>query len=89
MTDAATSKLVHAKEAHGRNLQFYGIWLVAAIALIVLPLIFSSGGSLTSFSLIGISIIFALSYNILLGQTGLLSFGMPFTMVSAVSSPFT
>jgi len=75
MTDAATSNLVRAKEAHGRNLQFYGIWLIAAIALIVLPLVFSSGGSLTSFSLIGISIIFALSYNILLGQTGLLSFG--------------
>jgi branched-chain amino acid transport system permease protein len=36
---------------------------------------FSSGGSLTTFSLIGISIIFSLSYNILLGQTGLLSFG--------------
>ena len=38
-------------------------------------MIFSSGGSLTTFSLIGISIIFALSYNILLGQTGMLSFG--------------
>ncbi len=37
--------------------------------------IFSSGGSLTTFSLIGISIIFSLSDNILLGQTGLLSFG--------------
>ncbi len=34
-----------------------------------------SGGSLTTFSLIGIAIIFALSYNILLGQTGMLSFG--------------
>ncbi|MHC2692038.1 ABC-type branched-subunit amino acid transport system permease subunit [Bradyrhizobium liaoningense] len=45
------------------------------VALIVLPLVFSSGGSLTSFSLIGIAIVFALSYNILLGQTGLLSFG--------------
>jgi branched-chain amino acid transport system permease protein len=56
-------------------LRCYGIWLAAAIALVVLPLVFSSGGSLTSFSLIGIAIIFALSYNILLGQTGLLSFG--------------
>ena len=34
-----------------------------------------SGGALTTFSLIGISIIFSLSYNILLGQTGMLSFG--------------
>ena len=56
-------------------MRFYGIWLIAGIALIVLPLIFSSGSALTSFSLIGIAIIFALSYNILLGQTGLLSFG--------------
>ena len=46
-----------------------------ALVLLLLPKIFSSGGSLTTFSLIGISIIFSLSYNILLGQTGMLSFG--------------
>jgi len=56
-------------------LRFYGLWIAGAALLLVLPLVFSSGGSLTTFSLIGISIIFALSYNILLGQTGLLSFG--------------
>ena len=66
----------HTRPAtRSQNLRFYGIWVIAAIALVILPLIFSSGGSLTSFSLIGISIVFALSYNILLGQTGLLSFG--------------
>jgi branched-chain amino acid transport system permease protein len=54
---------------------FHGSWIAAAIALLALPYIFSSGGSLTTFSLIGISIIFSLSYNILLGQTGMLSFG--------------
>jgi branched-chain amino acid transport system permease protein len=75
MIDAATTAPGMLKQpAHGR-LRFYGVWLIAAIALGVLPLAFSSGGSLTSFSLIGIAIIFALSYNILLGQTGLLSFG--------------
>src|SRR5260221_3467240 len=57
------------------KLRSYGSWLATAIALLVLPCIFSSGGSLTTFSLIGISIIFSLSYNILLGQTGMLSFG--------------
>jgi branched-chain amino acid transport system permease protein len=57
------------------RVKFYGTWLLAAALLIVLPQIFSSGGSLTTFSLIGISIIFSLSYNILLGQTGMLSFG--------------
>ncbi len=55
--------------------RFYGMWVTAAIVLLLLPRIFSSGGSLTTFSLIGISIIFSLSYNILLGQTGMLSFG--------------
>ena len=59
----------------GERLRFYGLWVVAAIVLVLLPRFFSSGGSLTAFSLIGISIIFSLSYNILLGQTGLLSFG--------------
>jgi branched-chain amino acid transport system permease protein len=75
MTNPVTSASAATKDESGGALSFYGIWLSAAVALIVLPLIFSSGGSLTSFSLIGIAIIFALSYNILLGQTGLLSFG--------------
>jgi branched-chain amino acid transport system permease protein len=57
------------------RLKFYGLWVAATIVLVLLPRIFSSGGSLTTFSLIGISIIFSLSYNILLGQTGMLSFG--------------
>ena len=57
------------------KLKFYGIWVAAALVLLLLPRVFSSGGALTTFSLIGISIIFSLSYNILLGQTGLLSFG--------------
>ena len=55
--------------------RFYALWIAMAIVLVVLPQIFGSGASLTTFSLIGISIIFSLSYNILLGQTGLLSFG--------------
>jgi branched-chain amino acid transport system permease protein len=57
------------------RLKFYGMWIAAALVLLVLPQISSSGGSLTTFSLVGISIIFSLSYNILLGQTGMLSFG--------------
>ncbi|MBN9594113.1 MAG: branched-chain amino acid ABC transporter permease [Afipia sp.] len=57
------------------KLKFYGLWIATGIFLLVLPKVFGSGGSLTTFSLIGISIIFALSYNILLGQTGMLSFG--------------
>ena len=43
--------------------------------LVLLPLVFRSGTALTVMSLMGISVIFALSYNMLLGQTGMLSFG--------------
>lgn len=53
----------------------YGGWVAIVVMLAVLPLAFSSNASLSLFSLIGVAIIFALSYNILLGQTGLLSFG--------------
>ena len=53
----------------------YAIWILAAILLLILPHIFSAGASITTMCLIGIMIIFALSYNMLLGQTGMLSFG--------------
>jgi branched-chain amino acid transport system permease protein len=70
------SKVAAAPRSVGSNkLRCYGSWIAAPIALLTLPSIFSSAGSLTTFSLIGISIIFSLSYNILLGQTGMLSFG--------------
>jgi branched-chain amino acid transport system permease protein len=50
-------------------------WFAAAAVLLVLPYIFTSGASITMMSLMGFAIIFALSYNMLLGQTGMLSFG--------------
>jgi branched-chain amino acid transport system permease protein len=50
-------------------------WFFGALALVALPSIFSSGASLTMMSLMGFAIIFALSYNMLLGQAGMLSFG--------------
>lgn len=52
-----------------------GMWILLAAVFVVLPLVFRSGTALTMMSLMGISIVFALSYNMLLGQTGLLSFG--------------
>ena len=70
-----TSSVAPPYPAFSERLKFYGIWVAVALLLVVLPTIFGSGGALTTFSLIGISIIFSLSYNILLGQTGLLSFG--------------
>ena len=74
MTEVAAT-VAPPRPTAASQMKFYGLWVLTAVALLVLPKIFSSGGSLTTFSLIGISIIFALSYNILLGQTGMLSFG--------------
>jgi branched-chain amino acid transport system permease protein len=53
----------------------YGIWIGAALIVCLLPLIFRSSFSRTMLSQMGIAIIFALSYNMLLGEGGLLSFG--------------
>ncbi|RJG06049.1 branched-chain amino acid ABC transporter permease [Noviherbaspirillum cavernae] len=57
------------------NLARWLIWCTFAIALIVAPLIFSKGASLSLLSQIGTVMIFGLSYNMLLGQGGMLSFG--------------
>ena len=50
-------------------------WSGFALLLIVAPLVLSSGLSITILSQIGIAIIVCLSYNMLLGQGGMLSFG--------------
>jgi branched-chain amino acid transport system permease protein len=65
----------HSKSPAEAGAMRFLAWPAAAAILIALPLIFPSGTSLTVLSLTGIAIVFALSYNILLGQTGLLSFG--------------
>ncbi|HET7774095.1 MAG TPA: branched-chain amino acid ABC transporter permease, partial [Burkholderiaceae bacterium] len=51
------------------------IWGVTTLLFIGAPLVFDSGFAITLLSQMGIMIIFALSYNMLLGQTGMLSFG--------------
>ncbi|MFN3401711.1 MAG: branched-chain amino acid ABC transporter permease [Ferrovibrio sp.] len=56
-------------------LRRYGIWVIALIVMLVLPRIFTSGAALTTMCLMGIMIVFSLAYNMLLGQTGMLSFG--------------
>jgi branched-chain amino acid transport system permease protein len=53
----------------------YGIWIGAAIIVCLLPSIFRSSFSRSMLSQMGIAMIFALSYNMLLGEGGLLSFG--------------
>lgn len=50
-------------------------WVLACVVLLVLPRVFSSNSSVIILTQIAITIVFALSYNMLLGQAGMLSFG--------------
>ena len=50
-------------------------WVVGALVLCILPFIFTGGGSITIMNQIGVTIVLAMSYNMLLGQGGMLSFG--------------
>src|SRR2546423_14577566 len=59
-------------------------WLLAFVVLLALPFLFydwsrgrHSGFALTLLSEIGVMAIFALSYNMLMGQAGFFSFGPP------------
>ena len=51
------------------------LWLAFALLMLVIPRLFDSGLSITMLSQMGIAIIACLSYNMLLGQGGMLSFG--------------
>ncbi len=53
----------------------WGIWLGFALILLAAPWLFTSNLSQTMLSQMGIAIIACLSYNLLLGQGGMLSFG--------------
>ncbi|MFC3106638.1 branched-chain amino acid ABC transporter permease [Undibacterium arcticum] len=57
------------------NLNRWVIWSAFAALLIVAPLIFNQGRSLSLLCQIGTLMIFGLSFNMLLGQGGMLSFG--------------
>jgi branched-chain amino acid transport system permease protein len=57
------------------NLARLLIWASFVLLLIVAPMLFNKGASLSILSQIGTMMIFALSYNMLLGQGGMLSFG--------------
>ncbi len=57
------------------NLGRWLLWGVTAIVFVLAPLVFTRGFALTLMTQMGTMIIFALSYNMLLGQGGMLSFG--------------
>ncbi len=53
----------------------FAIWIIFAIVIVLLPQFFSSLLSVSILNQMAIAIVFALSYNMLLGQGGMLSFG--------------
>jgi len=57
------------------NIGRWIIWGLFALLLVVAPMVFTSSLSHTMLSQMGIAIIVCLSYNMLLGQGGMLSFG--------------
>ena len=52
-----------------------GVWLVGAAIILLAPIVYDSGFALSIMGQMGVAIIFALAYNMLLGQGGMLSFG--------------
>ena len=57
------------------NISRWVVWTLFAIPLLLAPMLFKSGLGITVLSQIGIAIIACLSFNMLLGQGGMLSFG--------------
>ena len=73
----ATGVLAPSTRSVLARLEQHRLWLVAALILVALPYVPGLTGNFgrSLLSQMGIAAVFALSYNLLLGQTGLLSFG--------------
>jgi branched-chain amino acid transport system permease protein len=56
-------------------LRRYGAWAAAAVTLALLPHVLRAPAAVPVMNQMGIAVVFALSYNMLLGQGGMLSFG--------------
>ncbi|MEX2520309.1 MAG: branched-chain amino acid ABC transporter permease [Paracoccaceae bacterium] len=59
----------------GLNLTALAPWVIAAIFLAFMPFVFTENSAITIMNQMAITIVFALAYNMLLGQGGMLSFG--------------
>jgi len=67
--------IMQNKDSSKKWLRLLGLWAGAILLLGLLPVLLRSSFMLSMASEMGIMIIFALSYNMLLGQGGMLSFG--------------
>lgn len=72
---AATRSLALPDAARAVRARRLGLWLAAAVVLVILPQVVRTGTALAVMNQMGIAIVFALSFNMLLGQGGMLSFG--------------
>ena len=73
---ANTLAVTRSKKSNAMNTsRLMLIWIGLAIVLVVAPHIFSSSLAVSHLTQMGTIIVLALSYNILLGHTGMLSFG--------------
>ena len=73
---APTATRPLAREASlARLAQRNAPWIVAALVLVALPHVVRSPLAISVMNQMGIAVVFALSYNMLLGQGGMLSFG--------------
>jgi branched-chain amino acid transport system permease protein len=70
-----TVQAVSAKRYGAMGSRDLIIWGLAAVLMLIAPLVFTSSLSITMLSQIGIAIVACLSFNMLLGQGGMLSFG--------------
>lgn len=57
------------------GLYVWAPWIISLAALLLIPIFVESGAAFTIMNSIAVYMVFALSYNMLMGQAGLLSFG--------------
>lgn len=69
------SATILAQGGRSAALRTCAVWMVGLLALVLLPVVFPKTSVIGTACLMAIAIVFSLSYNMLLGQTGLLSFG--------------
>ena len=75
MSDTAEKTVTTVSRAPSLTMGHVLPWIVAAVFLMFLPAVFQSNSAITIMNQMAITIVFALSYNMLLGQGGMLSFG--------------
>jgi len=75
VSTATTRPLAVAGVERAARARRYGLWVAGALVLLALPQVVRTGTGIAIMNQMGIAVVFALSFNMLLGQGGMLSFG--------------